>query len=253
MGQELRGRGPVGRVLEPLESTSIHLIQRAVLRILRLLPVGQRPDPADIAEFNEQQMTDMVQIRDFLILHYKATERRDSPFWRQCAGMEVPETWPTAWTCSPAPAACSAERGTVCRKQLGPGDDGPGLMPAAYHPVAAKLRDDELDRLGGCAAKWPKRCRACRPCGLCRSLLRRAHRGCGMSLALALLASAAAAASSPPPPRRAGTWSGPTSSTAPRSILRAGRWPMIAGAAATRNGNATPRAGPTRIWPMASW
>jgi tryptophan halogenase len=84
--------GLSGGFMEPLESTSIHLIQRAVLRILRLLPVGQRPDPADIAEFNEQQMTDMVQIRDFLILHYKATERRDSPFWRQCAGMEVPET-----------------------------------------------------------------------------------------------------------------------------------------------------------------
>ncbi|TXI11043.1 MAG: tryptophan 7-halogenase, partial [Novosphingobium sp.] len=81
--------GLSGGFMEPLESTSIHLIQRAILRIVRMLPAGvisQR----DIDEFNDQQFTDMEQIRDFLVLHYKATERRDTPFWRHCASMEVP-------------------------------------------------------------------------------------------------------------------------------------------------------------------
>ncbi|WP_369622439.1 tryptophan 7-halogenase, partial [Pseudoalteromonas distincta] len=48
--------------------------------------------PRDIAEFNDQQFADMEQIRDFLILHYKATNRRDSAFWRQCAGMAIPDS-----------------------------------------------------------------------------------------------------------------------------------------------------------------
>ena len=77
--------------MEPLESTSIHLIQRAILRLIRMMP-KDRVSERDVAEFNDQQMQDMLQIRDFLILHYKATERRDSAFWRQCADMPIPDS-----------------------------------------------------------------------------------------------------------------------------------------------------------------
>jgi tryptophan halogenase len=100
------------------ESTSIHLIQRAVLRIIRMLPGG--PISArDVAEFNDQQLTDMEQVRDFLILHYKATERRDSPFWRQCAAMEVPTAWPTGSNCSAKRAACSARTRSCLARTAG--------------------------------------------------------------------------------------------------------------------------------------
>src|SRR3546814_15776972 len=77
--------------MEPLESTAIHLIQRSVLRFIRMLPAG-RVSARDIAEYNDQQELDAAQIRDFLILHYKVTNRRDSPFWRHCADMPVPDS-----------------------------------------------------------------------------------------------------------------------------------------------------------------
>lgn len=141
--------GLSGGFMEPLESTSIHLIQRAVLRILRMLPNGELCQQ-DIDEFNDQQLTDMVQIRDFLVLHYKATDRRDSPFWRQCASMDVPPTLTHKME-------LFRETGRVFRKneELFAENSwvqvmlGQGLMPQSYHPIAGKLSEEELSRMLG--------------------------------------------------------------------------------------------------------
>ena len=77
--------------LEPLESTSIHLIQSAVTRLIKLFPHNGISETL-VTEFNKQSVIEIEHIRDFIILHYKLTEREDSAFWRQCKQMDIPHS-----------------------------------------------------------------------------------------------------------------------------------------------------------------
>ena len=76
--------------LEPLESTSIHLVQSGIARLLTMFPT-RNFDEFEIERFNSQTIQEYVDIRDFLVLHYKATERDDSSFWDYCRTIDPPE------------------------------------------------------------------------------------------------------------------------------------------------------------------
>ena len=130
--------------LEPLESTSIHLIQIAIAKLLAMFP-DSGFDPRLIARFNEEMERDYTHIRDFIIAHYKLTQREDTPFWRYCKAMSVPDSLE-------AKLDWFRARGEVFARPHELFQDmnwfavlyGQGLTPQGYHPVADVMPDDEL-------------------------------------------------------------------------------------------------------------
>ncbi|WP_339743698.1 tryptophan halogenase family protein [uncultured Maricaulis sp.] len=78
--------------MEPLESTSLHLVQAGIMAFMPFFPQGKHPDPLGRAEYNRRVARDYESIRDFIILHYHGTTRDDSALWRDCAAMSIPDT-----------------------------------------------------------------------------------------------------------------------------------------------------------------
>ena len=83
--------GLSGGFLEPLESTSLFLIQEGISKFISLFPSADMPDAVS-QEYNRQLTKKFEQVRDFIILHYKATQRSDSEFWTYCRMMSVPDS-----------------------------------------------------------------------------------------------------------------------------------------------------------------
>lgn len=149
--------------LEPLESTSIHLIQQAVIRLIRLFPY-QGIKKSDVNEFNKQTKFDTERIRDFIVLHYKVTNRDDSEFWLHCRNMTIPETLQHK-------IQLFKESGRMFRENNELFDDswmqvmiGQGLIPESYHPMVDNMSDKELrdffahleNKMASTVAKLPK-------------------------------------------------------------------------------------------------
>jgi tryptophan halogenase len=139
--------------LEPLESTSIHLIQVAITNLVELFPTLDW-DPADSDEFNRLMAVEYERVRDFLVLHYHATERADTPFWDYCRTMEPPDSLAykmELWT----------KRGVVVKYREGLFLDaswiavylGQRIVPERYDPLSDMVPADALlgaaDQLAG--------------------------------------------------------------------------------------------------------
>jgi len=131
--------------MEPLESTSIHLIQTGLSRLLALFP-DQRFSGVDIDEYNRQTTFEYERIRDFLILHYYANKRTDSEFWLECSQMEIPDSlqqkidlFRTSGRIFRVADELFTETGWL--QVL----IGQHIIPESYHPMAGLLSDEQLD------------------------------------------------------------------------------------------------------------
>ncbi|MDO3384414.1 tryptophan 7-halogenase [Gilvimarinus sp. SDUM040013] len=136
--------GLSGGFLEPLESTSIHLIQVAIAKLLAMFP---REEISDVmrARFNEEMSADYDNIKDFLIAHYHVTERDDTEFWRYVRNMQIPQTLADRLEIFKARGEALV-RQTELFKEVSWFSVlvGQGMMPESYHRVADAISDDEL-------------------------------------------------------------------------------------------------------------
>ena len=132
--------------LEPLESTSIHLIMSGVLRLIRLFPF-EGISPSAVNEYNQQLTTELEHIRDFIILHYHATQRADSPFWQYCKGMEIPDSLKQRLDLFKETGRIFTSEGELFRvDSWAQVMLGQGVYPEQYHQIAAIMKPHELER-----------------------------------------------------------------------------------------------------------
>ncbi|MET0246093.1 MAG: tryptophan halogenase family protein [Sphingomonas sp.] len=138
--------GLAGGFLEPLESTSIHLIQTGIIRLLGLFP-RQAIDPAVVERFNADTVHEYERLRDFVLAHYAVSSGLDTPFWRDVRSAALPDS---------LVARIEAFRtsGNILNEPtelFGPTNWfailwGQGVRPADHHPIADALPVEELRR-----------------------------------------------------------------------------------------------------------
>lgn len=130
--------------LEPLESTSIHLIQVAIAKLLAMFP-KEGLNERLVDRFNNEMAFDYDDVKDFLIAHYKVTEREDTPFWKYVKHMEIPDSLQEKLDIFRIRGEVMARHGELFRETSWFAVlVGQGLTPESYHPVADAISEDEL-------------------------------------------------------------------------------------------------------------
>ena len=133
--------------MEPLESTSIHFIQSSITRLIEYFP-DRHFEQANIDQYNRVLQFEFERARDFIILHYKANERTDSPFWVRCREMAIPDTLQEKIDLFRAGGRVHREHEELFTESswiqvlL-----GQSIMPAAYHPMVDVLGPDEIRQM----------------------------------------------------------------------------------------------------------
>ncbi|GEA13170.1 tryptophan halogenase [Alteromonas sp. KUL49] len=133
--------------LEPLESTSIHLIQSAIVRLLNLFPHNGVSDSL-IDEYNKQSELEYEQIRDFLVLHYIQNERYESRFWNDIRNIDVPDSLKHKME-------LFRQNGTLVREQNDLFSEGSwlqvmygqGITPQDYHGIVNSMSDEKIQSM----------------------------------------------------------------------------------------------------------
>ncbi|TRY29873.1 tryptophan halogenase family protein [Aliiglaciecola sp. M165] len=130
--------------LEPLESTSIHLIQSGIVRLLKMFP-NQGITPGVIDLYNAESKFEFETIRDFIVLHYYVNEREDSQFWKDMRNLTLPERLRVKLEAFKESAAIFNDPSDIFKDaswlQVMMGQ---GAMPKDFHPAAKISTENEL-------------------------------------------------------------------------------------------------------------
>lgn len=130
--------------IEPLESTSIHLIMSGIIRFLRLFPFDGISQHA-IDEYNIKLASELINIRDFIVLHYHVTQRDDSDFWRHCKTMNIPSTLQHKIDLFKTTGRVFLDDGDLFRVDSWTQVMlGQGIMPQQFHQIASIMSETEL-------------------------------------------------------------------------------------------------------------
>lgn len=132
--------------LEPLESTSIHLIMTGITRLMQLFPFNGVTQ-SFVDQYNNESRVELEKVRDFIVLHYKATQRDDSPFWRYCANMDIPESLAHRIQMFRESAHAWQVEGELFRVDSWTQVMlGQGIKPEHYHHVTKAMSDQDLSQ-----------------------------------------------------------------------------------------------------------
>jgi tryptophan 7-halogenase len=130
--------------IEPLESTSIHLMMVGVTRLLHLFPFTGF-NHSLVEQYNELARVEMEKTRDFIVLHYHATQRTDTPFWNHCRTMPIPDSLAHRVDLFRENAyAYQAESELFRVDSWTQVMLGQRIMPKAYHHAARMVSEQEL-------------------------------------------------------------------------------------------------------------
>lgn len=137
--------GLTGGFLEPLESTSIHLTQRAIHKLLSMFPTNNW-DQRLIDKYNQQMYREYDEVKDFLIAHYHITEREDTPFWRYVKNMDIPDSLKNKLETFKSRGEIVVDKDDLFRESSWFAVlMGQGLEPNCYHPIADAISDEQLE------------------------------------------------------------------------------------------------------------
>ena len=133
--------------LEPLESTSIHLIQNSIIRLIKMFPRAGI-EQAGIDQFNREVKSEFEYIRDFIILHYHVNRRVDSSYWIDCREMSIPDSLSHRIELFSRNGVVFREYGELFSEVSWTAVlVGQGIVPDDYHPVVDTLDETRLKSL----------------------------------------------------------------------------------------------------------